>query len=74
MFDTNYQVGIIKIRYLTELNYRKYVKGYDFLSFSRKFGDKQGKKLVDTATKTEIDAEKSASKRIVQKMQKQLGI
>ena len=67
-------MGIIKIRYLTELNYRKYVKGYDFLSFSRKFGDKYEKKIVDTTTKTEIDAEKSVSKRVVQKMQKQLDI
>ena len=67
-------MGIIKIRYSTELNYRKYVKGYDFLSFSRKFGDKYEKKIVDTTTKTEIDAEKSVSKRVVQKMQKQLDI
>ena len=37
-------MGIIKIRYSTELNYRKYVKGYDILSFSRKFGDKYEKK------------------------------
>ena len=67
-------MGIIKIRYSTELNYRKYVKGYDFLSLSRKFGDKYEKKIVDTTTKTEIDAEKSVSKRVVQKMQKQLDI
>ena len=67
-------MGIIKIRYSTELNYRKDVKGYDFLSFSRKFGDKYEKKIVDTTTKTEIDAEKSVSKRVVQKMQKQLDI
>ena len=67
-------MGIIKIRYSTELTYRKYVKGYHFLSFSRKFGDKYEKKIVDTTTKTEIDAEKSVSKRVVQKMQKQLDI
>ena len=41
-----------------EPNYRKYVKGYGFLSFARKFGDKYGKKLMDTATKTGIDAAK----------------
>ena len=29
---------------------------YDFLSFARKFGDKYGKKLMDTATKTGINA------------------
>ena len=30
-------------------------------------GDKYGKKLMDTATKTGIDAAKTASKRVVQK-------
>ena len=33
------------MRYSTESKYRKYVKGYNFLSFARKFGDKDGKKL-----------------------------
>ena len=42
-------------------------KGYGFLSFATKFGNKFGKKLIDTATKTGIDAEKTASKRVVQK-------
>ena len=37
------------------------------LSFSRRFGDKYGKKLVDAATKTGIDAAKTASKRVVQR-------
>ena len=50
-----------------EPKYRKYVKGYGFLSNARKFGDKYGKKLMDNATKTGIDAAKTASKRIVQK-------
>ena len=58
------------MRYSTEPKYRKHVKGYVFLSFARKFGDKYGKKLMDTATNTGIDAAKSASKRVVQKMQK----
>ena len=31
--------------------YRRYVKGYGFLSFARIFGDKYGKKLMNTATK-----------------------
>ena len=35
--------------------------------FARIFGDKHGKKLMDTATKTRIDAVKTASKRVVQK-------
>ena len=37
------------------------------MSFTIKFGDKYGKKLIDTATKTGIDAAKTASKRVVQK-------
>ena len=55
------------MRYSTEPKYRKYVKGYGFLSFARKFGDKYGKKLMDTATKTGIDAAKTASKQVVKK-------
>ena len=54
------------MRYSTEPKYRKYVKRYSFLSFARKFGDKYGKKLMDTATKTGMDAAKTASKRVVQ--------
>ena len=50
-----------------EPRYRKYLKGYDFLSFARIFGDKYGKKIMDTATKTGINAPKTASKRVVQK-------
>ena len=55
------------MRYSTEPRFRKYVKRYGFLSFARKFGDKYGKKLMDTATKTGIDAAKTTSKRVVQK-------
>ena len=49
------------MRYTAEPKFRKYVTGYG-LSFARKFGDKYGKKLTDTATKTGIDAAKIASK------------
>ena len=55
------------MRYSTKPRKRKYVEGYGFLSFVRKFGEKYGKKLMDTATKTEIDLAKTASKRFVQK-------
>ena len=61
------------MRYSTEPKYRKYVKGCGVLSFARKFGDKHGKKLIDTATKTEIDAAKTASKRVVQKTAEATG-
>ena len=50
------------MRYSTEQRFRKYVKGYGFLSFARNFGNKYGKKLMDTATKTGIDAVKTTSK------------
>ena len=56
--------------YSTEPRFRIYVKGYGFLSFARKFVNKYGKKLMDTATKTGMDAAKIASKRFVQKLQK----
>ena len=55
------------MRYSTEPRFRKYIKGYAFLSFARKFGDKYAKKLMDTATKTGIDAATTASKRVFQK-------
>ena len=61
------------MRYSAEPRFRKYVKGYGFLSFARKFGNKYGKKLMDTATKTGIDAAKTTSKRIVQKTTEATG-
>ena len=48
------------MRYSTQPKFRKHVKGYGFLSFARTFGDKYGKKLMNTAAKI-------ASKRVVQK-------
>ena len=38
------------------------------MSFARKFDDKYGKKLMDTATKTGMDDAKTASKRVIQKI------
>ena len=49
------------MRYSTEPKYRKCIKGYGFLWFAKKFGDKYGKKLIDTATKTTTDAAKTKS-------------
>ena len=43
------------------------------MSFSRKCGDNYGKKLIGTATKTGIDAAKTASKRVVQKTAEATG-
>ena len=61
------------MRYSTELKYRKYVKGYGFLSFAGVFGNKYGKNLMDTATKTGIDAVKTASQWVVQKTAEAMG-
>ena len=71
------------MRYSLEPTYRRYVKGYGFLSFAKKFGDKYGKKLMNTATKVGTskygkkiintarkqgsDFAETAGKRIVQK-------
>ena len=41
--------------------------------FDRNFGNKYGKKSIDTVTKTGIDATKTASKRVVQKAAKATG-
>ena len=43
------------------------------MSLARKFGDKHGKKLIDTTTKTRIDAAKTTSKRVVQKTAEATG-
>ena len=61
------------MRYSTDQRYRTYVKGYGFLSFARKSGDKYHKKIMDTATKTGIDAAKTVSKRAVQKTAETTG-
>ena len=62
------------MRHSLEPEYRKYVKGYGFLSFGRNFGDKYGtsiinskniKKLMDSATKASKDFAKIAGKKIV---------
>ena len=61
------------MRYSTEPRFRKYVKSYGFLPFAKKCGNKYGKQLLDTATKTGIDAAKTASKRVVQKTAEAAG-
>ena len=42
---------IHKMRHSLEPEYRKYIKGYGFLSFAQNFGDKYGNKLMNTAIK-----------------------
>ena len=41
------------MRYSIEPRERRYVKGYGFMSFARNFGNKYGKKLMNTAIKTD---------------------
>ena len=53
------------MRYWSDPKFRKYVQG--FFLFDKNFGNKYGKKLMDTATESGIDAAKTASKRVVQK-------
>ena len=55
------------MRYSTEQRDKKYVEGYGFLSFAKRFGNKYGKKCIDTAKKIRIDAAKTTSKGIVRK-------
>ena len=61
------------MRYSTEPKFRIYAKGYGFLSIVRKVGDKYGKRLMETATTTGIDAAKAAPKRVVQKTAEATG-
>ena len=61
------------MRYSTQPKFRKYVKEYGFLSFARKFGDKYGKKVLDTATKTGMDAARIASKKVVRRTAEATG-
>ena len=61
------------MRYSAEPRFRKYVKGYGFLSFAQNFGNKYGKKLMVTATKTGMDAAKIGSKRVVLKTAEAAG-
>ena len=56
------------MRYSTEPKYKKYVRAYGFLPFAKKFGDKYGKKLMDTATKTVVEDAKTVFKKL-QKLQ-----
>ena len=57
------------MRYSLEPKYRKYVKGYGFLSFARKYG----KKLMDGATNTGKDFAKTASRRVVKRTSEAIG-
>ena len=52
------------MRHSLEPEYRKYVKGYGFLSFARNFGDKYGKKLMNTAIKKDTNFNSKYGKKL----------
>ena len=60
----------IKMRYSFEPKDRIYVKGYEFLSFTKNMGkslsNRYGQKLLDSAKKSTAEAIKTASKRAIQ--------
>ena len=60
--------------YSTEPRTRYYIKGDGFFSFGRNLSNKYGKKLLDTAKKTGLGALKTASKKIVDKAAKAIGL
>ena len=71
-----------EMRHSLEPEYRKYIKGYGFLSFAQNFGDKYGKsiinsknvkKLMDGATKTSKDFAKIAGEKIIHKSPEATG-
>ena len=52
------------MRYSIEPRERRYIKGYGFLSFARNFGNKYGKKLMNTAIKTGANFNKKYGKKL----------
>ena len=52
------------MRHSLEPEYRKYVKDYGFSSFARNFGDKYGKKLMNTAIKTGTNFDSKYGKKL----------
>ena len=52
------------MRYSIEPKERRYVKGYGFLSFAKNFGNKYGKKLMNTAIKTGTNFNSKYSKKL----------
>ena len=61
------------MRHSLEPEYRRYVKGYRFLSFARNSGDKYGKKLMDAATKASKNFAKIAGKKVIHKTAEATG-
>ena len=60
-------------RYSIEPRTRKYMKRCGFFSRARNLFHNYGKKLLDTATKTGLDATKTTSKKVVHKIAEATG-
>ena len=64
------------MRHSIEPRDRTYVKGHGFLSFAKNMGkslsNKYGQKLINSTKKSTTDAIKTASKKVIQKPQRQL--
>ena len=52
------------MRYSIEPKERRYVKKYGFMSFARNFGNKYGKKLMNTAINTGTNFNKKYGKKL----------
>ena len=61
------------IRYFIELRTKKYTKEYGLLPFARNQFDKHGKKLLNTARKTGLNAAKTVFKKVVHKTAEATG-
>ena len=60
-------------RYSIEPRTRKYVKKYGFLSFGGNLSNKYGRRLQDTATKVQLHALKSTTRKLAQKAAEAAG-
>ena len=54
------------MRYSIEPKERRYVKGYGFLSFAKTFGNRYGKKLMNTAIKTGTNFNSKYAKKLTE--------
>ena len=52
------------MRYSIELRERRFVKGYGFMSFARNFGNRYGKKLMNTAIETSTNFNSKYGKKL----------
>ena len=71
------QFPFYKMRYSVESRERRYIKGYGFLSFTKKLGknisNKYSQKLVGNAKKSATDVIKTASKTAIEKTAEATG-